>query len=691
MLQSRYCLIRCVVTASLAVCGATTSVSSSAQNGESIAIEEIQVTATRRPTEVNDVPAALTIISAEEIRGVKLTTDALAVQPGVYLQQTTPGQGAAIIRGLKGSGILHIVDGLRLNNAIFRNAPTQYLALVSPGTVDRIEILRGAPASLYGSDAVGGVIQVLSRVPAFEGADTQYRRTMSVGFDTAEIGRALHASLEGGNRNLAGLIGIDYLQTGNRRTGSGDRIGPTGYDSRSARVAVSVTPDTNRSWFFDFQYTNQPATPRIDELVPGFGQTEPSSSEFRFAPNERLFAHLRHTQADGLWTADWILDFGWQRIVDDRITRNFESAGRRHESNRSDLFGVTANASKEVGRGSWIFGAEYYHDRVGSHRFEEDIPSGQTNVVPSRFPHGSTVAQAAIYANVMQRIGVRNSVSGGVRLSTIDVELPPTTVSSAASLNTTDLSADIGWMLELSDRAQLVTNLAHGFRAPNVFDVGTLGERPGNRFNVPNPSLGSEQVTQFDVGIRTQSDRVSSELVAYWLHYSDRITSVLTGASTPDGRDIVQSRNQAEAEIRGIEAAVNVAIGDKLTLDVLLNFTRGEEKEAGSGGVPADRIPPLNGRIGLRYELNDMFEIEPFIIFADAQTRLSPRDVRDVRIDPAGTSGWTTVNVRANWQSDERWSIVVSFENLFDDRYRHHGSGIDAPGRNFALSFQASW
>ena len=155
-----------------------------AQYSEPVIIEEIQVTATRRPAEIRDVSAALSIISSDEIRGVKLTTDALAAQTGVFLQQTTPGQGAAIIRGLKGSEILHMVDGMRLNNAIFRNAPTQYMALVAPGSVDRIEILRGAPASLYGSDAVGGVVQMLSRMPKFEGADTEYRRAVFARYDT---------------------------------------------------------------------------------------------------------------------------------------------------------------------------------------------------------------------------------------------------------------------------------------------------------------------------------------------------------------------------------------------------------------------------------------------------------------------------------------------------------------------------
>ncbi len=425
--------------------------------------------------------------------------------------------------------------------------------------------------------------------------------------------------------------------------------------------------------------------------MPGFGQTEPSSSQFLFAPNERLFAHVRHTRAGGWLAADWSVDVGWQRIVDDRITRNFESTIRNRETNQSDLIGLTATASRDTGQGSWIVGGEYYHDTVASHRFEEDLNTGQTSSTQSRFPDDSEIAQAAVFANLQQRIGDRHSLSGGIRLSTVDIELPETAVSAAATLSLNDLSADIGWIFRLSDRSQLVANIAHGFRAPNIFDMGTLGERPGNRFNIPNLALDSEHVTQFDIGIRGSSDRARTELIFYWLHYKDRITSILTGAQTPDGRDIVQSQNLAEADIWGIEAAANFEIRDDLALDAIVNFAHGEEKDSGGVAFPADRMPPLNGRVSLRYVPNEALAVEPYIIFADSQSRLSPRDVRDVRIDPNGTSGWLTVNVRASWQPDERWTFSASLENLFDKHYRHHGSGIDAVGRNLTVSLEASW
>ena len=656
-----------------------------------MAIDEIQVTATRRAVAASDVAAALTVVSAAEISAGKLTTDALAAEVGVFLQQTTPGQGAAIIRGLKGSEILHLVDGLRLNNAIFRNAPTQYLALVSPATMERIEVVRGAPTSLYGSDAVGGVVQVLSRFPRFEGSGLSYRRDVYLAYDTAELGKTLRASIDAGNRDVAVLISGEYLTTGDRRVGGGERIGPSAYTSKAVRVALVATPDEAQSWLFDYQFAKQPSTPRVDELVPGFGQSVPSSSEFFFAPNERQFAHIRYVNSNGWWSADWAIDAGWQRIVDDRVTRNFQSVLRRHERNRSDLLGITLTASSATDKGSWIVGAEIYHDRVGSERVEEDIDNGQSQQIPSRFPDGSSVDQMAVYGNLSQRIGGRNALSGGIRLSAVDVRLPQTSLSPSSSTDVNDLSADIGWIFDASDTVQLLANVGHGFRAPNVFDMGTLGERPGNRFNVPNPGLQSERITQLDAGIRYRSDHLQADATVYQLHYADRITSVLTGATTPDGRDIVQSRNVASADIRGIEAGVDIQAGERWTANVVLNYTFGEQEEGDGSTVAADRIPPWNGQAGLRYDATSALSVDAYVWFAARQDRLSPRDVRDVRINPAGTAAWSTLNLRATWRPGALWMLSLGLENLLDKQYRSHGSGIDAPGRSLLASAQASW
>jgi outer membrane receptor for ferrienterochelin and colicin len=647
------------------------------------AIDEIQVTATRRPASAEDISAALTLVPNETIQGNKLTTDALMMEPGIFLQQTTPGQGAAIIRGLKGSEVLHLVDGFRLNNAIFRNAPTQYLALVAPGGVDRIEVVRGAPASLYGSDAGGGVIQVLTRVPSFDAPGS--RGSAYLAYDAADLGKIIRGSFETGNERLAGLISAEYLDTGNRRIGGGQRIAPSAYESKGARIAVSATPDESNSWFFDLQFARQPSTPRVDELVPGFGQTDPSSEEFLFSPNDRLFAHLRHTRKSWLWAADWTFDAGWQQIVDDRVTRNFGSQIRRHEENSSDLIGLTVSAAKDTDRGSWIVGVDYYHDSVDSQRIEEDFVSGQTRSVLPRFPDGSTVDHVAIYGNVLHSLENRHSISGGLRFSSIHVDLP------GSSSDQGDVSGDIGWIFDATDRTQLVANIGFGFRAPNVFDLGTLGERPGNRFNIPNPDLESERITQFDVGLRHHAENWNAELTVFALHYTDRIASVLTGSVTVDGRDVVQSQNVSSADIRGVEGFFHATLSPSLAADLIVNYLHGEQTETDGTENPADRIPPFNGRLSLRYQANDALQIEPYVLFAGSQDRLSPRDVQDVRINPAGTPGWVTANVAATWQADEHWRATARIENILDQRYRLHGSGIDSTGWNLLLSLQYSW
>jgi outer membrane receptor protein involved in Fe transport len=661
---------------------------SAAENNE---IDEVVVTATRRAVSSADVSSGLTVLGRDKVQAEKLVTDALASNVGVFLQQTTPGQGAPIIRGLKGSSILHLVDGLRLNNAIFRSAPTQYFALVPVSSVERVEVLRGTPTSLYGNDAVGGVVQLVTRVPDFESAETEVRGEAFASFDTAELARTARATIDVGNQFLASSFSAEYLETGNRRTGSGDRIAPSGYESKAARLLLAGTPNDTHSWLFDAHYLEQPETPRIDELVPGFGQSEPSSSEFFFAPNRRIFMHGEYTLSNGLAGLDWNVDLAWQHIDDDRVSRDYEATDRRRESNSSDLYGATFSASRLMDAGSWIVGAEFYHDKVGSQRSEEDLLSGTRQALTSRFPDGSRVRQAALFGNLQRQISSRHNLSAGVRVSNDDVTLPATAVSSAAAIDTTDVGGDIGWIFDAAENWQLLANLGLGFRAPNVFDLGTLGNRPGNRFNIPNTTLDSERVAQFDVGVRFRSDRLRLDLMVYTLRYDDRITSVGTGAVTPDGRDIVQSVNAAESSIRGVETGIDLRISDALSARAVLNYTWGEQQAVANVTEPADRIPPFNGKLALSYDNGSDYRLESWLRFADGQDRLSARDVRDTRIDPQGTPGWAVAGVRLQKNHQDRWLFSVTLDNLLDKRYRVHGSGLDAPGQNLMMGARYSW
>lgn len=661
-----------------------------AQAEDDGALDEVVVSATRRAAATSEISAAISVVDANRARTQKLVTDALASSPGVFLQQTTPGQGAAIIRGLKGSSILHLVDGVRLNNAIFRSAPTQYLALVPVTAVERIEALRGTPTSLYGSDAVGGIVNIVTRLPQFDTDDSTVRGDLYAAYETADLGKTLRGVLDIGNRNVATSLSLENVQTGNRQTGSGARIAPSGYESTAGRYVMSITPADGRVLLFDAQYLEQPDTPRVDELVPGFGQTEPSSSEFFFRPNRRIFAHARYDHSEGPFDLDWRVDLSWQRVDDDRVTRDFQSALRRFEQNRSDLSGIVLTASRPTSLGSWVAGIEAYHDRVTSRRQQEDLVSGLRVDVASRFPDRATLDRAAVFFNTDAAVTNRHTLSGGIRLSSERVELPQTVVTNAADLDVTDVSGDIGWRYAANDNWQLVANLGYGFRAPNVFDLGTLGERPGNRFNIPNTSLDSEHVLHFDVGARRRGDDWQLDVTLFALDYDDRITSVSTGDTTTNGRVIVQSVNAADSRIYGAELGATLSLAADLQLRAVLNYTHGEQ-ELGGIDEPSDRIPPLSGRFMLEYDSGESFSASAWIGFADAQDRLSERDMSDVRIDPNGTPGWAILGTQIEWRPLQGWEFTFGLDNLLDQRYRRHGSGIDSTGRSLSVSIRFAW
>jgi outer membrane receptor protein involved in Fe transport len=658
---------------------------------EPVTIDEIQVTATRRATSTASISIGVTVVHEERLELESLVTDAVAGQIGIFVQETTPGQGAIIIRGMKGSEVLHLVDSVRLNNAIFRNAPTQYVALVDPRIVERAEIVRGSVSSLYGSDAMGGAANLITRKPQVSTSGRSFRSNLYLFGNTADLAKGISVGVEANNKTLAGLARISRFDSGNRRTGGGERSPFTAYGYAAARLALSASPSENHSWLFDLQYLQQPETFRVDELVPGFGQTVPESSEFSFKPNERVFAHISYTALRGWWTADWTVDLGWQRIVDDRTIRAYEARVRKLERNSSDLISINVEAIKQVANSAWIFGLTNQYDTVRSFRDETDIVSGEETSVASRFPDDATIGQSAAYVRLQQPLGARSEFSVGARFSAVDIDVPDTLVTEASSINITDLTGDIGWVYSLTDSWSLVANLGRGFRAPNIFDLGTFGERPGNRFNIPNEQLAAETVLHADAGIRHLSSTWSGELRIYSLRYKNKIESIATGNLTPDGRQVTQSQNLASVDVKGLEFSSQVLLTENLELGAVVNFARGESRLLAEAATPADRIPPLNGRVGLDWRVNERWRFNPYLLFAAKQDRLSPRDENDPRIDPNGTSGWITVNADLNYSSDERISLNFAVHNIFDQQYRVHGSGIDARGIDLSASVTLRW
>ncbi len=660
---------------------------------EPLMLETIQVTASRSEAGSFNVPTAVSVVGTDEIEKQipQIVPDLLRGQAGVTVQETTPGQGIPIIRGLKGSEVLYLVDGMRLSNAIFRNAPNQYTAMLDPFNVDSIEIVRGASSALYGGDAMGGVVQVLTPTPEFEGLNWQSKTDLTSSYASAENAYQTHLKLSAGKDDIAVFGGFGYQDFDNRVAGGDKEQQHTGYKSWSGNAKLVYKPSEAHELLLDMQYFTQPKTPRYDELVAGYGQTKPSSDVFFFEPNERLFLHGRYrfTKSTPLFDS---LEFhaAHQRITDDRRARDFGYSEESRERNASHLTGVTAQASLAHWTDSQlVYGFEYYHDEVTSSRVDTNINTGNQSTASSRFPEGSTMDSYAVYGNETLQLGDRLQLLLGTRYSHYHTVLDPADRGVGAELNHHDVTGNVGMSYQMIDGLKFVSNFGRGFRVPNIFDLGTLGSRPGNRYNIANPDLQPETILTWDFGFKLQSQHWQAEAIGFVSDYQDKITSVETG-DVIAGRTVVQNQNVNKVRLYGSEFGARYVANDRLEFFSSLNYTYGDETFEDKSTLPADRIPPLSGRFGIHYNLMPTLWFDTYSRFSSSQNRLSDRDKSDPRINPNGTAGWATLNFRAGWQPDPHWALQLDLENVLDKNYREHGSGIDAKGINAIASLRVT-
>jgi outer membrane receptor protein involved in Fe transport len=411
-----------------------------------------------------------------------------------------------------------------------------------------------------------------------------------------------------------------------------------------------------------------------------------------FEPQRRDFASLRWRGSAGNAAWDSIEAQAGQQVIEDgRRNRDLGSLDEDRERNVDTSRGLSFAAVKGLGDVHHItYGADLYTDDVESSRVRTNIVTGATSERAPRFPDGATMLQAGVFIADDWDAHADLDVLAGVRWSYSRTELPRSGTFAPTEVSDAGLTGNLGMSYRAAESVRLVANVGQGFRAPNVFDLGTFGDRPGNRFNIPNPHLEPERVTTVDAGVKFDDGRFAGELIAYHTAYRDKITSVLTGDVTSSGRLVVQSQNAASLTLQGLEFVLRQRLADTLEWHMQLTWTRGEERLDGDE-YPADRIPPLNGSAGIAWTPTPRWSLAAWANFADAQDRYSPRDEIDPRIRPGSTPGWSTWNVRAGWQASEHLYTSLQAGNLGDRRYREYGSGLDAAGRGVVLTLEWAW
>ncbi len=650
---------------------------------------EVNVTAQRFENQSFHTPQSVSVLSSAYIRQTapRSTPELLTGTTGVFVQKTNHGGGSPIIRGLMGNQVLLMMDGIRLNNATYRYGPNQYLATIDPLMLERLEVTRGTGSVLYGSDALGGVVQLISKTPTFASGKptisaSGYGKWMSAGMELTGRGEVAIST-----DNLAFVGGFSAKNFGDLLAGG--NLGfqrPSAYQEQAGDAKLLIKTSSSSIFTASYQHVYQYDVPIYYRI------TQDNYLRYSFVPQTRTLGYLRWEKStSNKWMQAIRVTGSLNRSVEGLSTQRNNATTRSKGKDVVNTWGAIAEVHSQPAT-FWQIqsGVEYYLDQVSSEASTVTIQTDDQTARRGNFADGSLMQNLAVFTSHVLDFN-RFQLTGGLRFTAVTLQIRDEAINSPTirpSALVGNLSAT--YTLHANHHLIFVTNT--GFRAPNLDDVSKLGNVEANVFETPNTNLSPEKTMTIEGGYKFRTHRFSGSVMAYRTNLTDqiiRVKSVLGGDTLYQGVRVYTKTNSSRSLLYGGEAEAEVQLISSLVAFGNITYVYGQDK---SRNEPMRRLPPLFGRAGLRMEYKG-FSGRVEYIFADKQDRLAGGDQSDVRISSrlvdGATPAWNVVNLYAGY-SYRTIILNLGIQNLFDKAYRTHGSGVDGVGRSLwvALRYQ---
>lgn len=639
--------------------------------------------------------------------------EALARVPGVTVQRTTPASGAPMLRGLVGPSNLLVIDGVRYGLSTNRTGPNQYMGLIDPTALARIDVILGPSALLYGSDALGGVVEYFTRdVPREDGVEAFLQTRLS----SADLGVEATGELGGRSGPIGGRVGIGVRRHDLLRTGGGGKVPLSETLQVDGRARGRL--DLDGGWSLSAGWLASVAKDigRIDGLGAGDARLTDTADHLAWVALEQ------HSAGPGL---SGRIQLGYHQLTEatDRA-RCSTTDGTVDDRDGCAAFDRAQLNSRDFNRdqtrallGSAALYGRWFDDRLrltagldGRHewiaseatraRADEDFVTKPRD--RGNFSDGSRYGGIDVYAWLEGRPYVSPGrielvLTGGARLSHVAAHAPGVPGLGTVNYHDTGATFGAGARLLIANTANVYFNWSQGFRSPNLQETTVLGDT-GSTFEVPNDALKPERSDALEVGLKLFGAAGEARIAAFQNTLHDAIvreSATLNGQSEFDGKPVMRRANADRAVYRGIEAGGTTRSFHGFSLFGALAWIRGDVHADGGDTEPARRVPPLNARGSLRWE-HPRFRTHIALVARGAllQDRLASGDRKDLRMceDPArpghtlegdscsGTAGWFTMDLRVGLSPTDHLSLDLAVDNLLDTAYRQHGSGFDAPG-----------
>jgi hemoglobin/transferrin/lactoferrin receptor protein len=678
------------------------------------------------------------VINARRIEQLNAqnTGDLLMQTGNVFVQKSQQGGSSPVIRGFEASRVLLVIDGIRMNNAIYRSGHLQNVITVDQNMLDRIEVLYGPSSTLYGSDALGGVVHMRTKIPKLStGEKTLATGSVFSRYSSANNEKTFHADLSLGGKKFGWLQSYNYSDFGDLRMGSNDLKNYPGFGTRNEYVIrtggmdMVIANDNNRiqrpsgyqQWDItqkflyrphdkifhqlNFQVSNSGNIPRYDRLQDRRNNL-PRFSEWYYGPQKRILAAYEFNyRTKGLWD-EFRTIISYQKINESRHQRLFMNSRRDNRMEDLDVAAITIDARKFWKQHELVFGADAQYNRIRSSAFGENIETGQLTGIDSRYPDGkNNMVLPGIYFQHLLKFGNGKFVlNDGVRLqatylrSTIAdnsfFNFPFTSIHQ----NNLALTANIGLIYMPGIKWRFTSGISTGFRSPNIDDLAKIFESnaASRQLIVPNADIQPEYTYNGEVGITYQNGKIRMEAGGFYTLLRNAIALAPFRLNNQDSVDyngmrsaVFASQNANEGYLTGMHAMFRLDLVKNLQFTGSINYTYGRLRPGAKEIIPMDHIPPVYGRASFTYRPGRI-ENEFYILF-NGWKRLE--DYHPSGEDNAqyatihGTPAWMSLN----WKTGitlKNWVWQAGIENITDLNYRVFASGLSAPGRNFILALR---
>lgn len=702
--------------------------------------EEVVVSASKFEEKKNDVAQKIQVLRASEIAAQNQSSmaDVLANTGNVMVQKSQLGGGSPIIRGFETNKVLMVVDGIRMNNAIYRGGHLQNIVTLDNAIMDRVEVVFGAGSVVYGSDALGGVMNFTTKSPTLSTNDVLLVKASAfTRYFSAANGNSTHTDVSFGTKRFGSLTSVTYSMYGDLRQGANRNPYLGNFGSRpwyaetfNGVDSMVMNADTNvqvgsaytqydilQKFTFkqndamthklNFQLSNSGDVPRYDRLTQLSG-SNPKYATWNYGPQKRLMAAytLEFTKKNKFFDQGRVI-LAYQSIEESRITRKFNNVWENHNIENLDIFTLNADFAKKMNKHEFRYGAEAYINKVNSTAFANNVAVDTSKAISTRYPDGgSSMKSVAVYATHTWEVCDKFIINDGLRFSYVGLNANFTDKTyfpfpfNSINQNNSAFNGNLGFVYLPAKTWRIIGNLSSGFRAPNVDDLSKVFESvPGNVI-VPNPNLKVEYTMNGELGV---SKEILPGLRANVNVYYTKLTNALiTQNSQFQGADsimydgqlsqVMSTVNTGKAYIYGVEGALAGQLNKYISVLGTVNYTLGRVL-TDTVPYPLDHIPPVFGKFSVISTVNRL-RTEFFVNYSGWKRIKDYNMIGEDNFEYATAQGmpsWFTLNARVSYAITKDISLQVACENILDQNYRQYASNITAPGRNFILTLKGNF